>query len=260
MVVRQKQEQCSQFLAVLLFGGLPSGMLGHMSEATPSTAGGVRARVRAELTAAIKERARAQLAESGAAAINLRAIARDLDMASSAIYRYYASRDEVLTALIIDAYDAVGAAVEAADAEHPRDAHRDRLIAMAIALRTWVQEHPHEYALIYGSPVPGYEAPQDTIDPAARVPRALLMLFVEHWMGRDVEADRPPELAHALADLERATGGLVSLAVLADAVDAWAQLFGLLSLELFGHMNNSVAPDDTFYRSSVERLADRILR
>src|SRR5690606_5161914 len=81
----------------------------------------VRQRVRAELTAAILESARRQLAEVGPTDLSLRAISRDLDMSSSAIYRYFPSRDALLTALIIEAYDDIGASVEAADAAVDRD-------------------------------------------------------------------------------------------------------------------------------------------
>ena len=127
-----------------------------------------RERVRAEITREITDTARDQLAASGAAALSLRAVARDLGMVSSAIYRYFASRDELLTALIIDGYNAIGAAVENGDASCARDDYRGRWLAGCRAARAWAVAHPHEYALIYGSPVPGYQAPADTIAPAAR--------------------------------------------------------------------------------------------
>src|ERR1700760_2130558 len=114
-----------------------------------------RARARAELTAEITDTARRQLAEVGAAALSLRAVARELGMVSSAIYRYFPSRDELLTALIVDAYDALGAQVEAADAGVARDDLRGRWMACGRAVREWALATPAEYALIFGSPVPG---------------------------------------------------------------------------------------------------------
>src|SRR3712207_6501458 len=130
----------------------------------PST---VRERVRAELTAEITAAARRQLAEVGAAALSLRAVARELGMASSALYRYFPSRDDLLTRLIVDGYDALGAAAE--DADDPEESARDRWTAVCRAVRTWARAHPHEYALLYGSPVPGYRAPRDTVPAASRV-------------------------------------------------------------------------------------------
>ena len=219
----------------------------------------MRARVRAELTAAIKDGARRQLATDGASALSLRAIARELDMASSAIYRYFASRDELLTALIIDAYEAIGDAVEAADQSTDREDLAGRFHAMALALRSWAIEHPHEYALIFGSPVPGYEAPQDTIDPAARVPLALITVVVEARAGDTNDEPVADDLAQAVAGLNEFTGRLLTPALLRDTVSAWAQLFGLVSLELFGHFENSVANDGVLFDHAARSLATRLL-
>ena len=153
-------------------------------------AGGVRARVRAELTAEIKAAATRQLVTDGAAGLSLRAIARELGMASSAIYRYFASRDELLTALIIDAYNELGELVEAAnDRCEPADIGA-RFRTIAGTIRAWAVAHPHSYALIYGSPVPGYAAPEDTIDPATRIPIALLTLLVDLTAQRGVRRPR----------------------------------------------------------------------
>ena len=123
-----------------------------------------RERARAEITGEILKAGRRHLATDGAAGLSLRAIARDLGMASSAVYRYVASRDDLLTRLIIDAYDALGAAAEAADrAAGP--ALAGRWAAICGAVRDWALANPNEYALIYGSPVPGYVAPAETVGP-----------------------------------------------------------------------------------------------
>src|SRR6202020_467439 len=133
-----------------------------------------RERARAEIAGEIKDEARRQLATTGAQ-LSLRAVARELGMVSSALYRYFPSRDDLLTALIIDAYDALATAAQAADAAaaaQPGGTARDRWRACCQAIRGWALAHPHEYALIYRSPVPGYRAPEATIGPAARVPLA----------------------------------------------------------------------------------------
>ena len=137
---------------------------------------GQRARVRAGLTGEIKQLARRQLADVGAPNLSLRAIARDLGMASSAIYRYFASRDELLTALIIDAYEAIGTEAERADRElGPADAPLRWSTACWAAYR-WSVANPAEFALIFGTPVPGYVAPPDTIGPATRFTVVLLSI------------------------------------------------------------------------------------
>src|SRR4051795_9902207 len=142
----------------------------------PSARRTARALARAELTRAILDRAGVQLAEVGPAALSVRQIARDLEMASSAVYRYFPSRDALLTALLVQAYDDLGAAVEQGDASAARDDLRGRWTGIALALRDWAVAHPHQYALTYGSPVPGYAAPQDTIASATRVSLALITL------------------------------------------------------------------------------------
>lgn len=135
--------------------------------------------MRAELTTEIKERALRQLGEVGAPALSLRAIAREMGMSSSALFRYFPNRDALLTALIVDAYSRLAYA-----AEHAHDAAAgapvlERWVAICHGVRDWAVAHPHEYALVYGSPVPGYTAPEDTAAPAWRVPRLLTGLLVE---------------------------------------------------------------------------------
>src|SRR5450759_3714788 len=143
-----------------------------------------RQRARAELTSEIKAEARRQLAAEGAQRLSLRAVARELGMASSALYRYFPSRDDLLTALIIDAYDAIGESAERSGAALRAADIRGRWRACCHAVRDWALAHPHEYALIYGSPVPGYQAPPETVASAIRVSAVLGGLLADFWSGR----------------------------------------------------------------------------
>jgi AcrR family transcriptional regulator len=222
------------------------------------TAAGTRARVRAALTREIVDTARRQLATDGAAALSLRAVARELGMASSAVYRYFPSRDDLLTALIVDAYDALGAAAEEAEAPVPRADLRGRLHATAAAVRAWALAHPHEYALVYGSPVPGYAAPQATTGPAARV-GLLLSRVVSDGLAAGViepgtegaDATLAPGLA-ALLEIPESPGASIA----ARSVLVWTALFGLVNFELFGHTHNVVVDDKAYFHDAVNRLGD----
>jgi AcrR family transcriptional regulator len=229
-----------------------------------------RERARAELTREIKEGARRQLAATGADGISLRAVARELGMASSALYRYYPSRDDLLTALIIDAYDAIGEAAEQAIADEKPDESwgRDRWLAACHAIRGWALEHPHEYALIYGSPVPGYRAPEATIGPAARVPFALAGVLAAATeageLGDDAGAHADPGaaadaltggLAEQAAALSEALTSPVAPEVLVRSVIAWTQLFGMISWELFGQFVGTFEPADALFTHAVDQLA-----
>ncbi len=212
----------------------------------PST--GLRARVRAELTAEIKDEARRQLAADGASGLSLRAVTRALGMASSAIYRYYPSRDELLTALIVDAYDSVGAVAEAADGACRRDDFGGRWRSAGLAIRSWALSDPHEYALVYGSPVPGYRAPEDTVGSASRVTLVLARLVDEAaWSGALAALPGAPDLPALGPEVTAETRRLAEVAfpdtsdeAIVRALAAWTQLFGLISFELFGHLHGVV--------------------
>lgn len=230
-----------------------------MTETASPKAPGVRARVRAELTSAIKEAAKRQLVTDGAAGLSLRAIARELDMASSAIYRYFASRDDLLTALIIDAYNDVGQAVEAAEAACERSDVLGRWTASAVAFREWAIEHQHEYALIYGSPVPGYAAPEATIASATRVPTTLLQLLGEIDASAHVRSAASPAVINALAPLTELSAGTIAPERLAAGVAAWGQLLGLVTLELFGHLNNAITDYAAVFEHTMIELARDLL-
>lgn len=222
-----------------------------------STAQGARARARMEVTAAIKDEARRQLAAEGAAKLSLRAVARELGMVSSALYRYFPSRDDLLTALIIDAYDALGESAEAAHDQAADAGPVQRWTAVAEAVRDWALRHPHEYALIYGSPVPGYTAPDTTVPPASRVGRVFIGILRDAHGAEDLTAPEPLP-AELRPEAERMTADLapeLPPANVAALVAAWAQLFGLVGFELFGQFNRVVEDRGAFFRHAVGRLA-----
>ncbi|MFF3306200.1 TetR/AcrR family transcriptional regulator [Streptomyces sp. NPDC002952] len=221
-----------------------------------STARGARARARIEVTAAIKDEARRQLASEGAARLSLRAVARELGMVSSALYRYFPSRDDLLTALIIDAYDSLGEAAEMAHSAVADAAPQARWVAVCVAVRDWALAHPHEYALIYGSPVPGYAAPDTTVRPASRV--ALLLVGIVRDAHRGKGVARPPLAAELKTEAQRMAADLapdLPPEVAVALVAAWAQLFGLIGFELFGQFHRVVEDRDPFFRHAAAQLA-----
>lgn len=226
---------------------------------TERTAGSIRARVRAEMLEEIKNIARRQLAENGTD-LSLRAVARDMGMVSSAVYRYFASRDELLTALILDAYNALGEACEKAGAavKHRSD-YLARWLAVAHALRDWAVAQPHEYALIYGSPVPGYAAPQDTVEPSIRpviVLGAILNDANNAGVLTGVFAAPPPKaLLPELGQIRDVVAPDISEAAMVRALIAWTELFGAISFELFGRYNNTITDLSTWYDHQARMMA-----
>lgn len=220
---------------------------------------GARERARVEVTAAIKEEARRQLAAGGAAHLSLRAVARELGMVSSALYRYFPSRDDLLTALIIDAYDAIGVVAEDALAASGGAEPADRWVAVCCSAGEWAVAHPHEYALIYGSPVPGYTAPTATVGPASRVAVALIAVVRDaHRAGVLGEPPGKPLAAPVRADAGRLAAELepdLPVSTIAALVAAWAQLFGLISFEVFGQFNRVVEARREFFEQAAAGLA-----
>ncbi len=222
------------------------------------TAAGARARVRAELTREIVEAARRHLATDGATGLSLRAVARELGMASSAVYRYFPSRDDLLTALIVEAYDAIGAAAEEAESAVPRADLRARWRAVCRATREWALAHPHEYALVYGSPVPGYAAPEATIGPASRVGALLCQVVADAVAAGAVDSEPDgPDAGEVLTPGIAERLGLPP-ALAPRVVAAWSGLYGAISFEAFGQTHNVVSDHAAYFDATVDRLADLV--
>lgn len=197
-----------------------------------------RERVRAETVAQILDAGRAQLREVGAAQLSLRAVAGALGMSPAGLYRYYDSREALLTALIAEAFDALADAVERARDAAAGD-HADRLLAALLGFRAWGIAHPQEFGLLYGDPIPGYAAPDGGPTSAAsrRVGVAVLAPLVLAWRaGRLRVPGRPglsdPATARWAATLDPGMPADAAAAVLG----AWTRLHGLVILEVFGHL------------------------
>ena len=244
------------------------------SIATPSAPRTARERVREEMTAEILAVAGAHVARDGAPALSLRSIARDLGMAPSALYRYFDGRDALLTALILTAYEALATEAEraadkaetAADPKAGSAGDAERWLAVPRTLRGWALEHPHQWGLIFGTPVPGYEAPEDTVEPYARVAAALVRPLVAAEeagrlrLGPDERDDRKVSdvLATAVAPVsEGLLPGMPAVKVVL-VVEAWTTLIGAISLEVFGHWRKTVLEPELLFEDSMRRLGESL--
>lgn len=193
---------------------------------------GKRAQHREEMERKIIEVAEGHLATKGAAALSLRAVASDAGIVPSAIYRYFNGLDQLITALIVRSYRDQTEFVtsQVGDFEDPADwdAATSVVLDIARAVRAWALANPHRYALVYGSPIPGYRAPEETIDAASGVGRLLLRSFEFVWPGGPI-----PEEGIAL----------------------WSAIYGLVSFELFGHLEGSVPQEERegFFLRAVRR-------
>ncbi|MFF2083300.1 TetR/AcrR family transcriptional regulator [Nocardia sp. NPDC058176] len=199
---------------------------------------GPRARARAQTIAEIKRIGREHLTSQGAAALSLRAVARDLGMVSSAVYRYVSSRDELLTMLVVDGYNALGDAVDTALTDAPDDpATRFRILARTV--REWALAEPAWYGLLYGTPVPGYDAPaEDTSAPGERVISTMLRVIDGAYRaGLLTPPGAEPAISARTAADFTAIREEFDLAtpdwLFAAALGAWTTLFGAVNFDVF---------------------------
>jgi AcrR family transcriptional regulator len=225
-----------------------------------------RERARAQTIADIIRLGRHHLAVHGAAALSLRAVARDLGVVSSAVYRYVQNRDELLTLLLIDAYGELGDEVDAAVGRVAEADFAGRFQALGRAVRTWAVREPARYALLFGSPVPGYRAPAErTTGPGTRVVRALIAIVDGAWRAGALRAEAapaagapavPPLLALDLAAIREELGLAVPDDVLARGALVWTSLFGAVSFEVFGQYGEGTfAARDELFEHHLRVLA-----
>jgi AcrR family transcriptional regulator len=206
-----------------------------------------RARYRAQVRTEIKERAWEQIATAGASALSLNAIAKRMGMSGPALYRYFGGRDELITELVRDAYRSLADTFRAT-AESGTD-----VTALAHALRGWALEDPQRYFLIYGTPVPGYHAPEDITAIAVEIMAMLL----------DACAELPPAGPatpfdeHLEGHRAWAGGHPAPPAVLHRALTFWTRLHGVLSLELAGHFTGMGFDPALLFAAELDDLTGR---
>jgi AcrR family transcriptional regulator len=198
-----------------------------------------RDRLRQEATAEIKQFAMRQLAESGSEGISITAIAKQMGMTGPALYRYFTNRDALLTALIRDGYSDLADAAEHAAADAAALPAAERLHVVADVVRRWALAEPQRYLLLFGTPVPGYEAPMDTLAAASRT------LDVLTAIGADLLGKR---------------SGAQRSRALTLATTAWTRLHGVISLELVGQFTHLDIDPEALLRDEMTALVAQVVR
>lgn len=196
---------------------------------------GIRDDNRTEVTAKILRAARDEIRERSGVGLSMRAVAREVGMASSAVYRYFPTREHLITAMIVESYGHLEEALTSHYGWAP----------LARAFRDWAREHVHEFQLIYGTPIPGYVAPPETVPAAAAVARHFLVAGA----GRDVPCFDDPLLTAQLASLDDAPSPSGAAAVLAEL----AALVGFVTLEVAGHFVGTADPADHLFEALLRR-------
>ncbi len=213
---------------------------------------------------AIKETAWQQIAEFGAPALSLRTIARQLGITAPAIYNYYPRRDDLVTALIIDAYTSFGDSQLAARDATPTEDLIGRLMATGMAYRQWALTFPQRYQLIFGTPIPGYEAPFEQVLPsAARSLSALVSVIEALRLAGQLQAAAFPEVKEEYKigfEQWKTYGGQASVLSLSVAILIWARVHGLVSLEIAGNIPPFGPDGDGLYRYELELIKEQFIK
>jgi AcrR family transcriptional regulator len=208
----------------------------------------------------IMEVARKHMAEQGAAALSLREIARQMKLTSPALYRYFSSRDELVTALIVTAFRSFADTLRAARDSTPAEDHANRLFAIALAYRSWALAHPQDYMLVFGTPIPGYKAPFEITQPEAKCGMDILIdalaaadkadaLDLGSTYSKPAAALQPQ-----LNSWKKNFGYSASISVLYLALASWSRLHGLVSLEIENQFEPFLGDAEELYRSEVIEL------
>lgn len=225
---------------------------------------GKRQDSRERIEAQIIELGRRHLVDHGAAGLSLRAIARDLGMVSSALYRYVSNRDELLTRLLVDAYGDLADTVDRAR-DSVSDLWREDVVAIAHAARRWAIAHPARWALLYGSPVPGYHAPAErTVEPGTRVVSALLEAVAAGIATGDIVLTKTPAPQPLMSDFDRIRrefGFPGDDDAVAKSFVIWSGVVGAISLEVFGQYGADTLTDpEAVFDTQVRLLVGLLTR
>lgn len=221
-----------------------------------------RERQREATSAEIRDTARQHMRTMSPDQLSLRAIARDMGLTAPALYRYYDSRDALITALIVDAYTGLVDEIERARDAVPADDLAGRLLAASRAWRGWALSHPHEFALVFGVPIPGYAAPEDgpTHKAGMRFGQVFLEMIVQAYARGGMSLLAEEQLTPALRERYRwfadEVGVDVPQAVLQRFFSCWARLHGAISLEVFGHFHFVFPDAEDFFNAELVGLME----
>ncbi len=208
----------------------------------------------------ILDTARRQMAENGTAGVGLRAIARELDVSAPAIYRYFASLDELITALIVDAFTALAVALETARDQAAAKSTWEQLVDVLLAYRGWAVAHPIDFQLIYGNPIPGYVAPREVTVPLVVRGFAVIVGLLAEMLQSGSYKPRPPYDAvpepigsHVREMIARDEYPISEIPFYMGVV-GWTQLHGVIMLELYNHLGPTIGNVDVYYRAQIDNL------
>jgi len=212
----------------------------------------------------IKSLARLQMAEGGTASLSLNAIAKHMGMSGPALYRYFESRDALITALIVEAYEALANALEETAARFADQPVRDCLRQVLLTYRRWALDHPIDFQLIFGNPIPGYQGEEKITAPTAGKVFAPILKILQRAYQQENRPypsfleNLPPQLQIRLSHSMREFQPSLPEKVVYIGIVGWYHIHGMIMLELFNHIQPLISDPATFYSNEIERLMDQM--
>jgi len=223
-----------------------------------------REAVRKEIAEEIKAAARKQMEQYGTAGLSLRGVARELGITAPAIYNYFPRLEDLITALIVDAFTDLALAMETAGEQGDSDAAILRVEAMLVAYRKWAIEHPVDFQLIYGNPIPGYEAPVGLTDPLARRPfLGIFQLYAQALHTGEITLPEeyrqvPLSISEYLVSWREQSGVNIPDELVCMLMTGWARIHGLVMLELFHHTQPVIGDAGALYQYEIQSFHKRL--
>ena len=213
-----------------------------------------------KMASEIKAAARQEMKISGTAGLSLRAIARRMEITAPAVYNYFPRLEDLITALIVDAFNDLADAMQAAGQSVTSSTWAPKIKATLLAYRQWAVAHPAEFQLIYGNPIPGYAAPSEVTAPLAERPFTILYSYFSEAL-KSWELSIPPEyrsippnIKTYITDSNRARGVQIQPDLFYLLVVGWSRFHGIVMLELFNHLQPVVGNPEVFYLHEVTAL------
>ncbi len=214
---------------------------------------------REQMIEQIKTTARQQMSKYGTAGLSLRGIAREVGVTAPAIYNYFPTLDDLITALIADAFIALADAMDAAGNAVTSPKQGGRIYAVVMAYRRWAFDNPTTFQLIYGNPIPGYHAPPEVTAPLARRPfwglmRSFATAFTTgELVIPDAYQTIPPQVEANIRDYLAAEGGDIPmpLNIIHLIISGWTRIHGIIMLELTHHVTPVIGFTDQFYEHEI---------
>lgn len=224
---------------------------------TPKT----RREERREATyAEIKAVARQQMIQFGTGNLSLRAIASEMRMTAPAIYRYFENRDALITELLVDAFSSLAEALEKTAQAHANDHPYHKLVAVLLTYRQWAVDNPADFQLTYGNPIPDYNAPREQTVPAVIRSFVVIVGCIQETMHTAQYTPRPPYdhipeavMGHIQRMIDEDGYPVMPMALYLGIV-GWTQLHGIISLELYHHLQAVVGDVGTFYHAQMVNM------